>query len=68
MTRNSTTASTTQPITETAAHLFDNWFNPIEAGMRQRVREFLERTLLRISYCVNCDVRMNAYKFIPRGS
>jgi hypothetical protein len=42
MTRNSTTASTTQRITETAADLFDNWFDPIEVGLRERVREFLE--------------------------
>jgi hypothetical protein len=41
MTRNSTTASTTQPIIETAADLFDNWFDPIEAGLRERVRDFL---------------------------
>ena len=42
MRRNSTSASTTQPITETAVDLFDNWFDPIEAGLRERVREFLE--------------------------
>src|SRR3954471_5115363 len=28
--------------TDTAAHLFDNWFDPIESGLRERVREFIE--------------------------
>ena len=27
--------------TEAAVHLFDNWFDPIEAGLRDRVREFI---------------------------
>jgi hypothetical protein len=27
---------------ETAANLFDNWFDPIEVGLRERVRDFLE--------------------------
>jgi hypothetical protein len=31
-----------QPQTETAVHLFDNWFDPIEAGLRNRTREFLQ--------------------------
>ena len=31
-----------EPATETAAHLFDNWFDPIEIGVRERVREFIE--------------------------
>src|SRR5215207_7579538 len=31
-----------QPQTETAVHLFDNWFDPIEAGVRARVRDFIE--------------------------
>jgi hypothetical protein len=30
-----------EPATETAAHLFDNWFDPIESGVRERVREFI---------------------------
>jgi putative transposase len=42
MTSNSTTASLPQSEIETAGHLFDNWFDPIEAGLRDRVREFLE--------------------------
>src|SRR5436190_2019275 len=31
-----------EPATDTAAHLFDNWFDPIESGLRERVREFIE--------------------------
>jgi hypothetical protein len=30
------------PATETATHLFDNWFDPIESGVRERVRGFIE--------------------------
>jgi putative transposase len=33
------------PATETAAHLFDNWFDPIESGVRGRVREFIEELI-----------------------
>jgi putative transposase len=40
MTSNSTKPELTQP--ETAAHLFDNWFDPIETGLRDRVREFIQ--------------------------
>ena len=31
-----------EPATDTAAQLFDNWFDPIESGLRERVREFIE--------------------------
>jgi putative transposase len=30
-----------QPQTDATVHLFDNWFDPIEAGLRDRVREFI---------------------------
>ena len=30
-----------QPATETAVDVFDNWFDPIESGLRDRVREFI---------------------------
>jgi putative transposase len=42
MTSNSTTPCLPQPEIETAEHLFDNWFDPIEAGLRDRAREFLQ--------------------------
>jgi len=34
-----------QPAAETAVHLFDNWFDPIETGVRERVREFIEELI-----------------------
>jgi hypothetical protein len=30
------------PAAETAVYLFDDWFDPIEAGVRDRVREFIQ--------------------------
>jgi transposase-like protein len=35
-----------QPEAETAVYLFDDWFDPIEAGLRDRVRAFIE-TMIR---------------------
>jgi hypothetical protein len=40
-----TTSCLPQSETETAVHLFDNWFDPIEAGLRGRVRGFLQAML-----------------------
>jgi hypothetical protein len=34
-----------QPAAETAVYLFDHWFDPIEAGVRERVREFIQTTV-----------------------
>jgi hypothetical protein len=34
MTSNSTTDSPPRSETEATKHLFDNWFDPIEAGLR----------------------------------
>ena len=31
--------------TDAAAHLFDNWFDPIESGLRERVRGFIEELI-----------------------
>jgi putative transposase len=45
MTSLSTMPEQPQSETETAAHLFDNWFDPIEAGLRDRAREFLQAML-----------------------
>ena len=42
MTSNSTTACLPQSEIQTAEHLFDNWFDPIEAGLRERAREFIQ--------------------------
>src|SRR5712671_5601439 len=41
MTNVSTKPESSQPRSETAVQLFDNWFDPIEAGLRDRVREFI---------------------------
>src|SRR2546421_10428340 len=45
MTSHSTTPDQPQSETETAVQLFDNWFDPIEAGLRDRAREFLQAML-----------------------
>src|SRR4249920_499095 len=42
MTNVTTKSDSFEPATDTAAHLFDNWFDPIEIGVRERVREFIE--------------------------
>ncbi len=42
MTSNSTNSAALQSQAETAIHLLDNWFDPIEAGLRDRVREFIQ--------------------------
>ena len=34
--------NSSQPAAETAVYLFDDWFDPIEAGVRDRVREFIQ--------------------------
>src|SRR3989440_7039824 len=42
MTSNSTKSSCLQSEAETAMRLLDDWFDPIEAGLRNRVREFIQ--------------------------
>src|ERR1044072_9240580 len=34
-----------EPATDTAAQLFDNWFDPIESGVREQVRGFIEELI-----------------------
>src|SRR5438046_10117279 len=54
----STKSDSSQPAADTAVYLFDDWFDPIEAGVRDRVREFiqamvegeLDATLMRRRY------------------
>jgi hypothetical protein len=41
MTSITTKPDSSQPAVETGVHLFDNWFDPIEAGLRDRVRDFI---------------------------
>jgi len=45
MTSDITTACLPQSETETSGPLFDNWFDPIEAVLRDRAREFLQAML-----------------------
>ena len=40
MTSTTTKPDSSQPQSDTF-HLFDNWFDPIETGIRDRVREFI---------------------------
>src|ERR1700746_2260258 len=42
MISNSTKSPTVQSEAATAIHLLDDWFDPIEAGLRDRVREFIQ--------------------------
>ena len=42
MTNTSTTSPTLQSEAETTVHLLDNWFDVIEFGLRERVREFIQ--------------------------
>ena len=37
-----TKSDSSQLIAETAVDLFDDWFDPIEAGVRDRVRGFIQ--------------------------
>jgi putative transposase len=42
MSENSTKSASLQSGAEAAVYLFDDWFDPIEAGLRDRVREFIQ--------------------------
>lgn len=42
MTSNTTKSDSSRPESETALHLFDSWFDPIEAGLRERVRGLIQ--------------------------
>ncbi len=42
MKKHTTRPDSATAAAETAPHLFDNWFDPIEFGVRSRVRDFIE--------------------------
>src|SRR6266702_1005150 len=63
MTSNSTTPFLPQSETETAVHLFDSWFDPIEAGLRDRVRDFLHAM-----FEGELDVLLSRPRYGRRGS
>ena len=44
MTSNSTKLPVLGSDAEIAAGFLDEWFDPIEAGLRDRVREFIQRS------------------------
>jgi hypothetical protein len=44
----STKSDSSQPAADTAVYLFDDWFDPIEAGVRDRVREFIQAMIKRL--------------------
>jgi len=46
MTSTTTNPAADLPDQETSVYLFDDWFDPIEAGVRDRVRGFIE-TMIR---------------------
>jgi len=45
MTSITTTPDSLQPKAETAGQLFDDWFDPIETAVRERVRGFIEELI-----------------------
>ena len=45
MTSVTTKPELSQPTTESNSHLFDDWFDPIESGIRGRVRELIEQMI-----------------------
>jgi len=45
MTNITTKSESSQPGVETTSRLFDNWFDPIETGVRARARQFIEELL-----------------------
>jgi len=49
MTSTTTKSAAVQADAETAVYLFDDWFDPIEAGLRDRVRDFIE-TMIRTEF------------------
>jgi putative transposase len=45
MTNVTTKLDSSQATAETAVDLFDDWFDPIETGVRERVREFIQELI-----------------------
>ena len=45
MTSTTTKPDSSQPASELAVDLFDNWFDPIETAVRARAREFIEELI-----------------------
>ena len=45
MTITTTKPDSSQPASEKAVDLFDNWFDPLETEVRARAREFIEELI-----------------------
>ena len=45
MTNATTKPESWQPLSGTAAQLFDSWFDPIESEVRGRARQFIEELI-----------------------
>jgi hypothetical protein len=45
MTSVTTKPELSQPSTEGSPQLFDNWFDPMETGIRDRIRELIEEMI-----------------------
>ena len=45
MTITTTKPDSSQPASEMAVDLFDNWFDPLETEVRARAREFIEELI-----------------------
>src|SRR5437764_7873869 len=67
MTSPSTRPWLPQSEIETAEHLFDNWFDPIEAGLRDRAREFLQAMFEGELDGVPARLRYVRWAKLPRG-
>lgn len=64
MTSTSTKPDAVQPeAAGTAAYLFEDWFDPIEAGLRDRVRDFL-KTMIR----TELDAALARPRYARRGA
>ena len=46
-----TKSDSSRPVGETAVYLFDDWFDPIEAGVRDRVRGFIQAMIEEPGMC-----------------
>ena len=65
MTNDSTKSSISRPASDTAIYLFDDWFDPIEAGVRDRVRGFIEAMIegeLDWRFCARATVENQSWR------
>jgi putative transposase len=68
MTDNTTKSPALQSQEETAVQLLDDWFDPIEAGLRDRVREFIQTMIEAELEAALCRPRYARRPIIPDES